>query len=382
MNIRVVASACAAGVGLVALLVLVQGGAMQDSGPPSMIEEAAPAADTAGEDTGPERAATTVMETDGVLHTIPLEKIRSGGPPKDGIPSIDDPVFVAADGAHHMADSDMVIGVELNGDVRAYPLSILVWHEIVNDEVGGVPVAVTYCPLCYTSQIFERVIDGEAVEFGTTGKLYQSNLLMYDRLTDTYWSQGLGTAVMGPLSGDHLDRVPFDIMSWEDWRNSHPETVVLSTDTGHARAYGVDPYGSYYTESGIMFPVDNLDERMHPKEIIVGLGLDGIHKAYRQADVEAEVVINDSVGDADVLLLSIYPGNTRVFDRTVNGQTLHFAYDDGRIVDTDSGSEWNYNGLAVSGAFAGERLPRLPIEPGFWFEWTAFYPDTLVYGEN
>lgn len=382
MNMRVVAPACAAGAGLVVLLALVQGGAILDADPPSGIEEAASTADAATGDTGLEVTATTLMETDGVLHTIPLEKIRSGGPPKDGIPSIDDPVFVAADGAHHMTDTDTVIGLELNGDVRAYPLSILVWHEIVNDEVGGIPVAVTYCPLCYTSQVFERVIDGEAVEFGTTGKLYQSNLLMYDRLTDTYWSQGLGTAVMGPLSGDRLDRVPFDIMAWEDWRDSHPETVVLSTDTGHARAYGVDPYGSYYTESGIMFPVDNPDERMHPKEIVVGVGVDGIHKAYRQADVEVEVVINDRMGDTDILLLSIYPGNARVFERTVNGQTLHFEYDDGRMADTDTGSEWNYNGLAVSGAFAGERLPRLPIEPGFWFEWTAFYPDTLVYGEN
>ena len=289
---------------------------------------------------------------------------------------------MAAGGAHHVDDSDIVIGLELNGDVRAYPLSILVWHEIVNDEVGGIPVAVPYCPLCYTSQVFERVIDGEAVEFGTTGKLYQSNLLMYDRLTDTYWSQGLGTAVMGPLSGDSLYRVPFDIMSWEDWRATYPETVVLGTDTGHAHTYGVDPYGSYYTEPGIMFPVDNQDERMHPKEIIVGLGVDGIHKAYRQADVEAEVVINDSVGDTDVFLLSIYPDNTRVFERTVNGQTLQFAYEDGRIFDVHTDTEWNYNGLAVSGMFAGERLPRLPIEPGFWFEWTVFYPDTLVYGED
>ena len=378
MNMRVVAPAGAAGAGLVVLLVLVQG-MIPDPEPIPGIEESGEAVTDSDEAAG--GPSITVMETDGVLHTIPLEKIRSGGPPKDGIPSIDDPIFVAAAGANFVADSDIVIGLELNGEAKAYPLSILVWHEIVNDEVGGVPVAVTYCPLCYTSQVFERVINGEAVEFGTTGKLYQSNLLMYDRLTDTYWSQALGTAVMGPLSGNSLDRVPFDIMSWEDWRDAYPQTVVLSTDTGHARAYGVDPYGSYYTDPGIMFPVDNLDERMHPKEIIVGLGLDGVHKAYRQADLEAEVVVNDVVGDTSILLISTIPDNTRVFERTVDGRTLHFVYEDGRIVD-DSGSEWNYNGLAISGALAGERLPRLPIEPGFWFEWAAFYPDTLAYGDD
>ena len=123
-----------------------------------------------------------IMETNGVKHLIPLDKIKGGGPPKDGIPSIDDPVFAGIQDSQFMSDSDTVIGLYINGEARAYPLFILVWHEIVNDTVGGVPVAVTYCPLCYTNQVFERVIDGQEVEFGTSGKLYNSNLLMYDRL--------------------------------------------------------------------------------------------------------------------------------------------------------------------------------------------------------
>lgn len=380
MDLKIAAPAGAAAVGLVILLVVSQGDPSTDAPGSDISSGEADVPDAVA--TEPPTGGVSVMETNGVLHTIPLEKIRDGGPPKDGIPSIDNPVFVNAEDAVFVGDTDMVMGLEINGDARAYPLLILVWHEIVNDEVGGIPVAVTYCPLCYTSQVFERTIDGEAVEFGTTGKLYQSNLLMYDRLTDSYWSQALGTAVKGPLSGSKLVLVPFDVITWSDWKSAHPDTVILSTDTGYARAYEVDPYGSYYTDSRIIFPVDNADERMHPKEIIIGFVLDGTSKAYRQADVESSVVINDVVGDTSTLLLSMFAGNTRAFDRELDGEVLTFEYDGSRITDAGSGSEWNYDGLAVAGERAGEQLTRLPIEPGFWFEWVAFHPQTLVYGDG
>ena len=154
-----------------------------------------------------------MMETNGVKHLIPLDKIKGGGPPKDGIPSVDNPVFVNAEDANFMSDSDTVIGLDINGETKAYPLFILVWHEIVNDIVSDTPVSVTYCPLCYTNQVFERIIDGKTVEFGTSGKLYNSNLLMYDRLTESYWSQALGMAVKGELTGYELDLVPFDVIT-------------------------------------------------------------------------------------------------------------------------------------------------------------------------
>ncbi|RNJ80627.1 MAG: DUF3179 domain-containing protein, partial [Nitrosopumilus sp. B06] len=206
----------------------------------------------------PSISADKTMTTNGVKHSIPLEKIRGGGPPRDGIPSIDSPIFESAD-KQSIPDSDVVIGLYINGESRAYPLSILVWHEIVNDVVGGTPVSVTYCPLCYTNQVFERVIDGQTVEFGTSGKLYNSNLLMYDRLTESYWSQALGEAVKGELTGSVLELVPFDVITWGDWKKLHPDTLVLSTETGHARAYGVDPYGDYYTNPNLFFPVENKD---------------------------------------------------------------------------------------------------------------------------
>ena len=322
-----------------------------------------------------------VMETDGVKHLIPLDKIKGGGPPKDGIPSIDNPVFATVSDSQFMSDSDTVIGLEINGQAKAYPLFILVWHEIVNDKVGGLPVSVTYCPLCYTNQVFERIIDGQEVEFGTSGKLYNSNLLMYDRLTESYWSQALGIAVKGELTGYQLDLVPFDVITWGDWKELHPDTLVLTTDTGHLRSYATDPYGNYYTEPRIMFPVEYSDDRMHPKEIIIGFSINDIYKAYKQNDVESQIVINDSVGDTTIMLVSLYSENSRAFERVIAGEILDFEYTNGKLVDIQTNSEWNYDGLAISGQYEGKQLERLPIEPGFWFEWVAFHPQTLVYGD-
>lgn len=371
MNVKLLASACAICLAVLAATAYGSSNGTDATGP-------APNNGTAAE----LPANITIMETDGVLHTIPLEDIRFGGVPKDGIPSIDEPVFRNATDAPFMDDTDVVIGLRINGDTRAYPLFILVWHEIVNDEVGGAPVAVTYCPLCYTSQVFDSVLDGEAVEFGTTGKLYQSNLLMYDRPTDTYWSQALGAAVKGPLSGHVLGTIPLDLMEWGDWKSIYPDTVVLSTDTGHSRAYEVDPYGSYYTDPNIWFPVNHRDDRMQLKDVIVGMKVGGAYKAYKQADVESHGIINDDIGDVGVLLLSEYTGNTRVFDRALGNLTLTFGYNGTALTDAETGSEWNYEGVAVAGELAGERLVRLSIWPGFWFEWAAFHPETLVYDDG
>ncbi len=321
-----------------------------------------------------------VMITDGQKHIIPLDKIKSGGPPKDGIPSIDNPEFVVASEEYHVSDSDIVIGLEINGDARAYPLSILVWHEIVNDDVGNVPVAVTYCPLCFTNQVFERVINDQEVEFGTSGKLYNSNLVMYDRLTNSYWSQALGKAIIGELSGYQLNIIPFDVITWGDWKNLHPDTLVLTTNTGHVRAYGVDPYGGYYTDTRVIFPVDNIDDRIHPKEIILGFNDGKIYKAYKQQDLESAVIINDQINNNPIFLVSLYSENARAFERTVDGKILEFFIEDDIIIDKETRSEWSYDGIAISGLLEGAELNRVPFNPGFWFEWTAFHPDTEVYG--
>ena len=178
MNAKILAPAIAIGVALVGLGLFLS----EDSQPYVTITP------TSSSISIPEMGISEleIMETDGVKHLIPLDKIKGGGPPKDGIPSIDNPVFATVSDSQFMSDSDTVIGLDINGQAKAYPLFILVWHEIVNDNVGGLPVSVTYCPLCYTNQVFERVIDGQEVEFGTSGKLYNSNLLMYDRLTESF----------------------------------------------------------------------------------------------------------------------------------------------------------------------------------------------------
>lgn len=320
-----------------------------------------------------------IMITNGQKHIVPLDKIKSGGPPKDGIPSIDNPKFVPVSESQFVPDTTFVIGLDINGEKRAYPLFIMVWHEIVNDSVGGVPVAVTYCPLCFTNQVFERVIDGKEVEFGTSGKLYNSNLVMYDRLTDSYWSQALGVAITGELTGYELKRIPFDVISWADWKTLYPETLVLTTETGHIRSYGVDPYGDYYTDPRILFPVEHEDDRMHPKELILGFHEDDAFKAYKQDDVESAIVINDIFNNKPMMLVSLFSGDSRAFDRTVNGKVLTFDFVDDVIIDLESKSKWNFDGVATSGSMEGIQLVRLPFNPGFWFEWVAFHPDTEVY---
>jgi len=368
--LKIIAPAVVLGIIAIAAIAILPG----DSTPQATIVSELPETDSESLQSTP-----TIMETNGMKHLIPLDKIKGGGPPKDGIPSIDDPKFAEIQGSQFVSDSDTVIGLEINGDARAYPLFILVWHEIVNDRVGDVPVAVTYCPLCYTNQVFERIINGNEVEFGTSGKLYNSNLLMYDRWTESYWSQGLGIAVTGELTGMQLKTIPFDVITWGDWKKIHPDTLVLTTDTGHLRSYATDPYGDYYTDPRIIFPVDNSDDRMHPKEIILGFHEDGIYKAYKQNDVEIHSIINDDIGDTSIMLVSLFSQNSRAFDRTVNDEVLEFEFVDEKIMDTKTNSEWNYDGVAISGPLEGNKLTRMSIEPGFWFEWIAFHPETEVW---
>ncbi len=371
MNLKLLASA----IGIIVILVVVTISFQGESTPKITIDKSIGTVDF-------DSSKLTIMETNGVKHLIPLDKIKGGGPPKDGIPSIDDPVFANVQDSNFMSDSDTVIGLEINGEAKAYPLFILVWHEIVNDKVGDTPVSVTYCPLCYTNQVFERMIDGQEVEFGTSGKLYNSNLLMYDRLTESYWSQALGIAVKGELSGYQLNLIPFDVITWKDWKSLHPDTMVLTTDTGHIRSYATDPYGKYYTEPRIIFPVENSDDRLHPKEIIIGFNQDDIYKAYKQNDIESNVLINDSIGKTPVMLVSLFSQNSRAFERTLDDQILDFTYIDGRIIDSQTNSEWNYDGMSISGKFKGKQLERMVIEPGFWFSWVAFHPETLVFGDS
>jgi hypothetical protein len=315
---------------------------------------------------------------------VPLDRLVSGGPPPDGIPSINKPKFTSVQEADKMLeDSELVVGLNINGDIRVYPLQILVWHEIVNDNVGGAPVAVTYCPLCFTNQIFNRTLeDGNVVEFGTSGKLYNSNLVMYDRTSNSLWSQALAQGIVGKYAGVNLQRIPFDVANWKEWKGLYPESKVLSRDTGSSRPYGADPYGDYYTNSEVLFPISNRDDRLGLKEIIIGLENNGLYRAYRLQDVENKKVVNDVIKNQSIVLFSSLPFMVRAFNPVVDDQTLQFRYDsqNNTFVDTQTESEWNFEGSAIKGKLTGKELNRLPFDEGYWFEWVAFHPDTKLYG--
>jgi hypothetical protein len=337
--------------------------------------------------TGSTNPAPTTGEEEKKNSIVPLDQIVSGGPPPDGILSIDDPKFISIQEADkYLEDSDLVLGLNINGDVRAYPLQILVWHEILNDNVGGVPVAVTYCPLCFTNQVFNRtVVDdkGQAatLEFGTSGKLYNSNLVMYDRTNKSLWSQAMSQAIVGKLAGVKLERMPFDVANWKEWKQLYPDSKVLSKDTGSTRPYGADPYGDYYTNGDVLFPVSNSDDRLGLKEIVVGLENKGQYKAYKLQEIENKKILNDQVNGKPIALLSLHPFMIRAYDPVVDRQVLEFSYNakDQNFIDTQTGSLWNFEGKAVSGQMKGKQLTRLPFDEGFWFEWVAFHPTTELY---
>lgn len=279
---------------------------------------------------------------DGVKYIVDPKKIRGGGPPKDGIPSIDNPEFITvAEADKWIEDEELVLAIIYKGVKRVYPHQVMVWHEIVNDIIAGDPILITYCPLCGSGIAYERKINGVAVEFGTSGKLYNSNLLMYDRMTDSYWSQIEGQAIVGELSGTKLTPVSIDTVIWGDWKKVHPDSEVLSKNTGFVRSYGRDPYKDYYENTSIWFPVEKDDDRLHPKTFIFGIEVNGVYKAYQEQDLRELKRIDDTVGGVRVSLERDEAGIVKVMN-----------------LDT------------------GEEIVK---EADFWFAWVAFHPDTELY---
>ena len=278
----------------------------------------------------------------GEKYIVDPKKIVGGGPPKDGIPSIDNPQFVSLNEADQwIEDNELVLAIIYKGVTRVYPLQIMVWHEIVNDIIAGDPILITYCPLCGSGIAYERQINGQEVEFGTSGKLYNSNLVMYDRKTDSYWSQIDGLAIVGELTGTKLTPVSIDTVVWRDWKNEHPDSEVLSQETGFSRAYGRDPYGSYYEDSFLFFPVENEDDRIHPKTVIFGVKVNGIYKAYKEDDLKQLKTIEDTVGGVEI-----------------------------KVERENSGI------VRVTNLETGEEIVK---ERDFWFAWYAFHPETELY---
>lgn len=313
--------------------------------------------------------------------------------PRDGIPSIDDPRFVAPGRAGWLEDREPVISLEVGGVARAYPLQILTWHEIANDVLAGRPVAVTYCPLCNSSLVFDSRVEGRVLEFGVSGKLYRSALVMYDRQTDSLWTHFDGLAVQGPLTGTRLEVLPSQILSFGEWRATHPDGEVLSRRTGHPVSYGANPYESYDSQDGpyAQFFPQAVNHRLPAMARVVGVAGRGRPIAYPYRDLASGgraavlhhrgLVILWRAGtasalDAPAIARGRDVGATGVFE--AGGR--RFAARDGLLLDRETGSRWSVDGTAVSGPLAGARLRPVAHIDAFWFAWQAYHPETAVYG--
>lgn len=313
---------------------------------------------------------------------IRLEEITWGGVLKDGIPSLDGPRMIAADEAGYLRDDDLVFGVAINGDVRAYPLRIMGWHEMFNDVIGGVPVALAYCTLCGSGILFETSVKGrrKPFVFGSSGFLYRSNKLMFDRESLSLWNQFTGKPVVGPLadSGIELRQRPVVITHWADWRRVNPGTSVLSLETGHARNYGSGVvYRDYFASKDLMFPTNVDQAKLRQKDYVFGLRLFGGAKAWPLAAFERRRIINDAVAGQPVVLIGDAAGRTvRAYER--GDET--FAADAGALIGSD-GAEWQVTEDALVGP-AGQRLGRLAGHVAYWFAWNGYLGAESEFYEN
>ncbi len=289
------------------------------------------------------KASETLNGFDVTGASVPAQTIVRGGPPKDGIPAIDQPRFINAAQAG-LADGDRVLGLDIGGVARAYPVRILNWHEVVNDRFGSRAVVVTFCPLCGTGMAFDGQVGSRSLSFGVSGLLYNSDVLLYDRATQSLWSQILQAAVSGPLKGTQLQAVPLTHTSWADWRRRHPATQVLSTDTGFERDYARDPYAGYGQVPRLLFDVQHRDDRLPLKEWVLGVKVDDTAKAYPFSALARAVDGGGELAD------------------TVAGKKLRIRYD-----------------LIHGTAEALDEQGRLwPGTMAYWFAWVAFYPQTQV----
>ena len=346
------------------------------------------------------RVSTEGWKTDFSRSSVPLGEFQSGGPPRDGIPPIDEPTPVLIAAADEWLDArEPVLVAEVGGRARAYPVQILVWHEIVNDRLGGRPIAVTYCPLCNSSLVFDRDVAGVGLlRFGTTGNLRHSDLVMWDDRSESWWQQLTGEAVVGELTGTRLEVLPSQTLSWADFKARHPDGDVLSRETGHDRDYGRNPYEGYDDPDSQPFLLaQEADRRLPPKERVVALKQkDGavvvpFSRLARNpvSEIESDgrpVVVFYKRGvvsplDNEAIARSRDVGTAGTFDPRLDGRALSFQpAGNGRFRDRQTGSTWDVTGRAVAGALAGSRLRPVVSDQQFWFALAAFLPDATIVG--
>jgi hypothetical protein len=363
--------------------------------PPSPKNSVAP---TLLPDEPPPARAEFEFKTDFSKHSVPYSEILSGGPPKDGIPALKDPKFVSVKVADAwLKPKEPVILVQVGDDARAYPIQILIWHEIANDTVGGEPLVVTFCPLCNTAIAFKRTVNGKVLDFGTTGRLRYSNLIMYDRQTETWWQQATGEAIAGELTGIQLEFYPATIISWNDFKTSYPQGKVLSRETGYPRDYGRNPYIGYddVNNPPFLYQGPPTPDQLPPVARVLTIDLNGEAVAYPYETLAKVGVVNDTVGGEAVLVIwqagTVSPldsnttasgrdvGAAAAFSRRLDGQTLSFLFLDEKIFDDQTNSEWNILGQAIAGELKGKQLTPVVAINHFWFSWAAFKPKTRIY---
>ncbi len=342
------------------------------------------------------RVSTAEWKTDFSRHDVPLSEFTSGGPGRDGIPPIDKPKFVSQETADRwLDDREPVLVVELDGEARAYPVQILTWHEIVNDDLAGRPIAVTFCPLCNSSVVFDRRVDGRELTFGTTGNLRKSDLVMWDRQTESWWQQFSGEAIVGRLTGERLVPLASQTLSWKDYRDRHPTGDVLSRETGFSRDYGRNPYEDYDTPDEEPFLFDGeSDERLPPKERVAAVfvgdeaavvsfprlrrrGVTSFEIAGIPVVVMFKAGVASALDDADIAE-SEDVGTSAAFDRRIDGRPLDFERRGVHTVDRQTGSRWDITGRATHGPLRGRRLTAVRHDQQFWFALAAFLPEARI----
>lgn len=318
---------------------------------------------------------------------IPENEVFDGGPGKDGIPSVDNPDFTDIGGGDvFLAEDELVVGLVNNGIARAYPHAILNWHEIVNDDIGDISVAVTYCPLTGTAIGWDRNIDGGKTTFGVSGLLYNTNLLPYDRKTNSTWSQMRLDCVNGNLIGTEVGLHHLVETTWSTWKAMYPDTEVLSTNTGFNRNYNGFPYGDYITNNNrLFFPISNEDERLPQKERVLGVVINDKAKVYSVNDFGTDIkVVEDQIENVPVVVVGSNDLNFLLAfeSKTTDGTNLSFTavQDQLPVVLIDNeGNEWDVFGNAVSGPRQGQRLTTTTSYIGYFFAWGTFHPGLDIY---
>jgi len=316
---------------------------------------------------------------------VPESQIVSGGPGRDAIPALTNPVFVTA-GDTPLPQDALVLGVVEGGEARAYPHNLLWHHEIINDRLGGVPITVSYCPLTGSGMVYEARISGVELDFGVSGLIFDNNLVLFDRSTESLWSQMRVQSICGSRRGTEPALKPVVQSTWAAWKALHPETTIVSFNTGFSRNYGQYPYGPYdrIGNTQLLFPQSAIDRRRPMKELVIGVIEGGVTRAYPYGELGQRSAVNDVVGGRPVVI--VYDAEAQMalaFDRRADGETLTFEVAGSgfpfRLRDVETGSEWTLNGQAVGGPLSGATIPQVATYSAMWFAWAAFNSNTELF---